>query len=292
MSVEQHEVGAEKALRCATSANEIGVEVAVASDAGKRKTNADAFLIDEAAGLFAVCDGVGDTPRSGLVAHMALDAVHELFPPPWSRLPLAGRSAGQAAERLILGGIQANERLLARRRSDEQQTVTTFAGVVVCAEGLCIGHAGDSRVYLFRPSTGKLVKVTEDDTVANDAFWRGVPCDIATAQPNAHAITRALGLRRSLELLPNVHRWATGDVVLVCTDGVTDRLESTAITRALLEPGDIAAIAQRLVERAIEAGGHDNATVIAVRRVQRLADGDLIQGGDPRIGTPDSTVGP
>ena len=62
--------------------DEMQIDVVAATDAGRRrKINADAFLVDEAAGLFAVADGMGDTPRSGVVARMALDAVRELFTP-------------------------------------------------------------------------------------------------------------------------------------------------------------------------------------------------------------------
>ena len=257
-------------------ASEKRIEAAAATDAGRRQTNADAYLVDETAGLFAVADGVGDTPRSGLIARMALEAVRELFLSPWSLLPPAERSAGEAAERLTLGVLQANGRLHDRRRSEGQRAVTTFAGVVVCADGLCVAHVGDSRVYLARPSTGKVVKVTEDHTAMSDAFWRGVPCDIAAALPNAHALTCALGLRSSLTVRPIVHRWAPGDVVLVCTDGVTDRLDNAAVARAVLGPGDVAAIAQRLVERAGEAGGHDNATVVFVRRLGADVTGGLV----------------
>lgn len=243
---------------------EMRVDVAVATDTGPyRKTNADALLVDLAAGLVAVSDGIGDTPRSAAAAKIALDAVRELFLPPWSLLPPADRSASEAADRLTLGVMQANGRLYVADRA--RRLGSTFAGVVVCADTLCVGHLGDSRVYLFRPSTRKLARLTEDHTVLSDAIRRGVPDDVTAAQPNVHALTRAIGIQRAPHLRLRVTRWAPGDVVLVCTDGVTDWLDDATITRTLVERDELEAVAHRLVERAFVAGSRDNATVALAR---------------------------
>jgi len=244
------------------------IEVAAATDASRhRKTNADAFLIDQAASLFAVSDGMGDTPRSGAVAKMALAAVRELFLAPWAILPPGDRCAAEAAERLVLGVMQANGRLFAEGRPEERRIGTTFAGAVVCRDHLCFGSAGDSRLYLYRAGTSQMVKLTEDDTAMNDAIWRGVPHDVAAAQPKAHALTRAIGIRRALDPRPTITRWAPGDVLLACTDGITDWLDGAAITRTIVECDALEVTAQRLVERALMAGGRDNATAVLVRWV-------------------------
>jgi len=242
------------------------IDVAAATDIGRhRKTNADAHLVDLAAGFFAVSDGMGDTPRSGAIAKMALEAVRELFLAPWAVLPPGDRWAGEAAERLILGVMQANGRLFAEDRPEERRFGTTFAGAIVCRDHLCIGNAGDSRVYLFRPSTARIVRLTKDDTVLNDSLGRGLPYDVALAQPMAHALTRAIGIKRALDLRPAVTRWAPGDVLLACTDGVTDWLDSAAILRTLVECDELETAAHRVVERALMAGGRDNATAVLVR---------------------------
>lgn len=250
-----------------THTSDMLLDVAFASDIGRRKANADAVLVDEMAGIFGVADGVGDTPRAGAAAKVALEAVRELFMAPWCLLPPADRSASEAAERLILGVMQANGRLFAEGRPAEWRLGTTFAGAVVCREHLCIGSAGDSRLYLFRPRTARLAKLTEDDTVLNDAVWRGVPPDVAAARPGANALTRVVGFRRVLEIRPTVTRWAPGDVLLSCTDGVTDWLDGRAIAKTLAGSEALEAAARSLVERALLAGGRDNATVVLVRWV-------------------------
>jgi protein phosphatase len=242
------------------------LKVAAATHVGRRrKANADAFLLNDAAGVYTVADGMGDTTRSGIVAKMALEAVHELFLTPWSWLPPAERDAREAAERLFLGMMQANGRLYAPGRPKERRDGTTFAGVVVCGANLCIGHAGDSRVALLRRGERRLARLTEDDTVISDALWRGEPYDVAALRPNADALTCALGVWPSIKVAPIIERWEPGDVVALYTDGISDRVEPQVITEVLLEYEDLGEAAQRLIDRANGAGGGDNATLVLVR---------------------------
>jgi protein phosphatase len=189
-----------------------------------------------------------------------------MFLAPWAMLPLGERWAREAADRLRLGVARANARLLADERHGPRRLGTTFAGVVVCRDHvLCVGSVGDSRIYLFRPSTARLAPLTQDDTVLNVAFGRGVPFDVAAAQPRAHALTRAIGLRSTLELRPAVTRWEPGDLLLACTDGVTDPLDAAMISRALAAGDDLGVMAQQLVGNCTAAGGRDNATALLVR---------------------------
>ncbi len=68
------------------------IEAASATHIGRRNTNADAALLDNVAGFYAVADGIGDTPRSFLVAQMALEGVRELFLTPWASSPRTRRT--------------------------------------------------------------------------------------------------------------------------------------------------------------------------------------------------------
>src|SRR5580704_19346549 len=139
----------------AVDARSLGIEVAAATAAGRRKRNADAFLIDEAAGVLAVADGMGDEERSAVMARTALDAVRERFGPPWLGLPLADRTKDEAVGRFLVGVVDANDRAYALREPQPPRIGTTFAGVAICGDGLSIAHVGDSRVYLLRGGTGK-----------------------------------------------------------------------------------------------------------------------------------------
>ena len=245
---------------------ELPLEVAVASHAGRRNTNADAYAVHRAAGFFAVADGLGDSPRSAIVARMAIEAIGELFLGGWALHSPAERTPREAGERLQLGVLQAHARLYVPGRSKEQRIGTTFAGVVACGGELCVGHVGDSRVYLLRRSKARLARLTEDHTLQGDAIRRGMPHDRAAALPNAHALTRMLGVTRNTDLELVLHRWEPGDIVLVCTDGVSDRVELEALATILLDVEDLTEAARTIIGRTNDLGGWDNATALLVRR--------------------------
>ena len=177
----------------------LGIEVSAATCAGRRRINADAFLIDEAAGLLAVTDGMGDEERSARVARMALDAVRERFGRPWSSLPPEDRTVNEAIERFLGGVGLANRRIHEAQAAEPSRIGTTFAGVAVCGPYLAIAHVGDSRAYLLRGATGELGGLTQDHTVLGDALWRGVPYETAAGLHKAHALTRTLGRKPAVD---------------------------------------------------------------------------------------------
>jgi protein phosphatase len=248
-------------------ARSLGIEVAAATALGRRKINADALLIDEAAGLLAVADGMGDEERSAEVARMALAAVRETFGPPWSALPPSERTADEAAERFLRGMVSANERVHEARTAEQRRIGTTFAGVAVCGDFLCVAHAGDSRVYLVLCGTATPARLTEDHTRLAELLARGVPRDMALDVAKPHALTRAIGIRPALEVHPVAARWTRGDVVILCTDGVSDHVRVEDMTRTLAGTPHVEQAARCLVDAASDHGGWDNATVVAACRV-------------------------
>jgi PPM family protein phosphatase len=249
---------------------EKSINVAAATHTGRRIVNADAHWIDEKAGFFAVADGMGDTARSTVAARMALDAVGEQFFGPWALSP-AERSASKAAVRMGVGLLQAHRRLCASGRSKRDEIGTTFAGIVAGAGWICTGHIGDSRAYLLRRSRAyllrhpkpKLAQLTMDHTIAGEAVHRGVGDDVAAALPRAAEVTRMLGVTSLGDGAPIFCTlWEPGDAVLLCTDGVSDRVEIGELATILLDAGDAGDAADRIVARATDAGGGDNATAL------------------------------
>jgi PPM family protein phosphatase len=252
------------------SARSLFIEVAAVTARGRRRVNADAFLVDEAAGLLAVADAMGDNAHSSLMSRIALAMVREPFGAQWLLRPFAARFAGEAAERFQVGVARANRRAYEVGTTEPRCGGTTFAGVVVCGNHLCIAHVGDSRIYLLRSATGELVQVTEDHTVMNDLLSRGMSHESAARVQNADALTRALGARAAVEVRPSVAAWAPGDVALVCTDGLSDWVHAEAMLRVLTEATGAQQAAQRLVDAAGDVGGWDNATALVARN--RLAE--------------------
>jgi protein phosphatase len=161
--------------------------------------------------------------------------------------------------------LEANSQLLTESRSKGERVATTFAGVVLCGEHLCLGHVGDSRAYAFSPGTGVLTQLATDHTVFGEALRRGAPKALAAAFTNAQALTRALGVRPLVDLRPVVLPWNSGAVLLLCTDGLSDTLDADTIAAKLLECDDLDSAASRLVDAALAAGSRDNVTVVLGR---------------------------
>jgi protein phosphatase len=155
------------------------------------------------------------------------------------------------------------ERALADPSLAGMGTTLTLA----CSLGadLLLIHVGDSRAYLFRQ--GRLQQLTHDQTVVQEMIDAGrlTPEEAATHR-RRHVLTGAIStsggkvpcqLRR--------FRLADGDQLLLCTDGLTGMVEEAKLTEVLRQPGSAADTCRVLVERALEAGGKDNVTVVLAR---------------------------
>jgi protein phosphatase len=119
--------------------------------------------------------------------------------------------------------------------------------------------------------------LTEDHTVLAEVTLRkamalpGALCEAPADARSVHALTRAIGIGEALQVEPFAVRWARGDVVVLCTDGVSDELDAPALGRALAGVEDVQQAAARVVDAAIQAGGWDNATAIVARRSRQGA---------------------
>jgi PPM family protein phosphatase len=246
---------------------DVRIASAAATHLGRRRVNADASFRDDGGGLFAVADGMRDLPTSAAASHAAVAAVAEVFPARWAQLPRAERSPAEARELLLIGITLAHGRLLQPSIPRGRRIGTTVAAVVVCGESLIGAHVGDSRIHLLRARDGQLVRLTDDHTLAGEARQRGMRTEDAARLPDADRLLQAVGASRRIEPATFVRRWAPGDVVVLCTDGVSDPVGVEAIADILLDAPDLAEGASRIVGVAADFGGKDNATVVLVHRV-------------------------
>jgi PPM family protein phosphatase len=142
---------------------------------------------------------------------------------------------------------------------------TTLTLALVSGWNLFVIHAGDSRCYLHHG--GKLRQLTLDHTVAGELARRGlITPDQAGHHQFRHVVTNVLGgseegVRVEVQRLD----LETGNMVLLCSDGLTDMLDDETITAIMDAGGEPRAICERLVEEANERGGKDNITAIVAR---------------------------
>jgi len=141
-------------------------------------------------------------------------------------------------------------------------TTMTLAAHIV--KDLFVAHIGDSRAYLFRG--GKLHQLTRDHTLVRELCEAGVITQAQAATHHLrHALTRHLGGPKGAK--PDVHRVALddGDCLLLCSDGLTEMVPNDRIGALLADSEPPEKTCQRLIDRALAAGGKDNVTVVVAR---------------------------
>jgi serine/threonine protein phosphatase PrpC len=227
-----------------------------------RDDNEDRFAMLDHLGLFLVADGMGGHVAGEVAATLAIDTVRAFFEDPELTSP---DDAHNALACFIDAVKCANTRIHEEALQDQTKRGmgTTLAGVLVWGSCLCVAHVGDSRVYRFRDR--RLDLLTEDHSVLNECLWKGMAVDQAEALPYGSALTRALGTRDTIQVSARLEQAMPGDLMLICSDGISGVLDRMEIAGLLAEAADLRATALRFIARANDAGGPDNATVVLLR---------------------------
>jgi protein phosphatase len=224
------------------------------TDTGRaRRANEDAFYAR--APLFVVADGMGGAQAGEVASRLAAETFAAGLP-----------EEGTAEERLTDRVREANRRIHERSEADRGLSGmgTTVTAVYADGDELAIAHVGDSRAYLLRD--GDLTRLTRDHTLVDELVRRGKLTEQEAAEhPQRSIITRALGPEPFVEVDTRTHRVQDGDVLLLCSDGLTSMIGEPDV-EAILRAGDgLAASGRALVAAANDAGGRDNITVVLVR---------------------------
>jgi PPM family protein phosphatase len=242
------------------------------TDVGRRRErNEDAFLLLPEERLCAVADGMGGHASGEVAARLAVEQLGEFFrhtgrdqESTWPYQMDPARSFDE--NRLLVGVRMANQRIVDLARADEKLRGmgTTLVAAHFAADGgaALVAHVGDSRAYLCREGT--LRQLTEDHSLVND--WvkqhRLTP-EEAERFPHRNVIVRALGMREDLEVDLIDQPFQQGDVLLLCSDGLSGAVRDPRVAEIISgHRGDLAAAAQLLVVEANEAGGIDNVTCV------------------------------
>ena len=243
------------------------------SDIGrKRKGNEDSYSLNPEQELFVVADGMGGHAAGEVASRMAVDAINEFVTISGGSDEITwpfglDDSISYDGNRLKTAIRHANRRLLeaTRERSDYEGMATTVAAVLVDGQTANIAHVGDSRIYLWRD--GAMTLLTTDHSWVNEQIQSGVISpEQARSHPLRNVVTRALGGRADLAVDVQSRPVGPGDVLLLCSDGLTTMVGDEDIARLLGESGgDLGLAARALVDAANEHGGEDNITVVLVR---------------------------
>ncbi len=219
-----------------------------------RKTNEDTFVV--APPLFAVCDGMGGAQAGEVASALAAETL--------AAAVVEGRPLLAAAE-------QANAAVYRRANDDREHTGmgTTLTAVVLAGDTGHFVHIGDSRAYLLR--AGVLEQLSDDHSLVGEMVRDGrLSAEEAVTHPHRSILSRALGTEALARIDEFEVGLRAGDVLLLCSDGLSGPVPAEAIRRALgrADPDDAAA---RLIAEARKHGGPDNITAVVLRFDEPLA---------------------
>jgi serine/threonine protein phosphatase PrpC len=249
--------------------------VAAVTDVGKvRSSNEDSHWFDADAGLAIVCDGMGGHQAGEVASALAVKTVRtrwtgaelDKLRVAWMRTgtPQARRALIEEARAAVLTANQAIIELSGRDR-DKHGMGTTFTGAMFLGGEVLIMHAGDSRAYLVRE--GVATRITEDHTLLARLADAGVEPGPEAARWKG-VVTNALGIGEPTWVATAAVPVADGDRFVLCSDGVSEYVDEPELGLVLAQQPSPAKAARKLVDLALERGGHDNATVVVVKVVE------------------------
>ena len=234
------------------------VKAAGLTDRGlKREINEDNFYINNKEGIFIVSDGVGGARAGEKASEMVVHL-----------LPVQITSAYQAhhsefAIEKAIEDLSDQMRDYMNGRDELRGGGATVVACLIRSGTAFVGHIGDSRAYLIRGTSFE--QLTEDHSVISYLIKSGIITkEEAKTHPARHQITRCMGMKEHAHADVKRIELKKGDMVLLCTDGLTEMLSDDDIKKVLLEETDINSACKKLIDIANFVGGRDNITAVII----------------------------
>lgn len=224
----------------------------------KREVNQDyVFVSNEPLGnlpnLLIVADGMGGHKAGDFASRFAVESLKEELE----------QSIEDGPEAMIRKAIQsANQKLIEEARQDArlEGMGTTLVVATVIENTLYFANVGDSRLYLLHDTIKQLS--TDHSFVQEMVRLGGINAEEAKHHPDKNIITRAVGAREKVEIDFFEYRLKKGDMILMCTDGLSNMVEDEEMLVIVKSSRDMVEAVERLVEKANDNGGNDNIGVI------------------------------
>ncbi len=232
---------------------------ALVTDPGPgRPHNEDRWRVDDASGMFVLADGMGGYNAGEVASEIATRTVAELV----GALRAAGLPPADALARAVAAAHRGIVDF-AHTRPECLGMATTLVAASITGGRLTVAHVGDSRAYLYRD--GALRRLTRDHSIGQQMLDTGRMTESQVRRLPARGIlTRALGIETEPPVADVAALdWRAGDLLLLCSDGLTDSLDDARIAAVLDAPGTpLARLASELIVGALTRGCTDDATVL------------------------------
>jgi PPM family protein phosphatase len=281
------------------SPGEIRVKLFARTDVGQiREHNEDNFLVADLTrktrglleanragvvgkhgSLFAVCDGMGGAAAGEIASQLAVDILYERMADGLEDAPSLSRD--ELARRLVHSIEAAGLRIFHEAKVDRTRRGmgTTVTAAALVDDYLFFAQVGDSRAYVLR--NDQLVQLTRDQSLVNQLIEAGqLTEEEAETFEHNNIILQALGTADTVQVDLTFCELRRGDTLLLCSDGLSGMVRFEDIREVLLSTPEPIDACKVLTERANQAGGHDNITVVVAH-----FDGEGLKG-DPADNEP------
>jgi serine/threonine protein phosphatase PrpC len=214
--------------------------------------------------LFAVCDGMGGAAAGEIASQLAVDILYEKMTEGLDESQPVLRD--DLARRLVRAIEAAGLRIFQEAKLDRTRRGmgTTVTAAALVDHYLFFAQVGDSRAYVLRGQ--QFVQLTRDQSLVNQLIEAGqLTEEEAENFEHNNIILQALGTADSVQVDLTFCELRRGDTLLLCSDGLSGMVRFEDIREVLLATPEPIDACKLLTERANQAGGHDNITVIVVR---------------------------
>lgn len=234
------------------------------SNVGKvRNNNEDCYYVSENENypLFIVADGIGGHNYGEIASNMAVEVIKNSI-----KTIDCYENLDELELDMINAISEANKSVYSKSQSADEFSGmgTTLTVLYVYYDSILIGHVGDSRIYAV--NSNEIRQLTEDDTIVNRLLKLGeITQSEAQNHPKKNIITNAIGTDSRIDISLVQYNYAKGEYILMCTDGLTDMATNEEILKIINENKTPESISAKLLEKALEAGGKDNITLIILQ---------------------------
>ena len=205
--------------------------------------------------LFVVADGMGGHQAGDYASKYTVEVLKRELE----------RSEGEDIERVLVGAIKTANREIIKEASRDAHLKgmgTTVVAATIVNQMMYFANVGDSRLYLINQGIQQLTK--DHSLVEEMVRLGGIKPEEAKHHPDKNIITRAIGAKADVDVDFYEHRLKRGDIILMCTDGLSNMVEDEELFHIVQGGRDIVEAGQALVDAAKENGGTDNIGVVLV----------------------------
>jgi serine/threonine protein phosphatase PrpC len=218
--------------------------------------------------LILVADGMGGVGGGERASRLAVETLESFILSSFRSFLHDDRADEKAISRELSAGFERADRIIFRSAATEPTLDgmgTTLTMAYIVADVLHVVHAGDSRAYVFRE--GILLQITHDHSLVQSMIDQGIlSAEDARTYPHRNVVMNVLGgPSEGVEAEVSRVSLRDGDMVLLCTDGLTEPVDDVVIAAILGQGSDLKQAASALVEEALRRGGPDNVTAVIAR---------------------------